>query len=84
MKRVSLLLLLFLSFYAGGTANSTHNIIEITNKKSTTVFICKGPNSKRYHNTANCQGLRNCSTEIYEVSLSDAESIGRTPCGFCY
>jgi len=48
------------------------------------VFIFKGPQSKRFHESSSCQGLRNCSTKIYEVAISEAKSIGRTPCGYCY
>lgn len=84
MKRILLFLFLTLSFFAGGTVVSTQNVVFVVDSKSSTVYICKGPNSKRYHNTPNCQGLRNCSTKIYEVSLVDAQSIGRTECGFCY
>jgi len=46
------------------------------------VFICKGPSSKRYHLIKGCRGLKNCSTRIYEVSLSEAKEIGRTLCGY--
>ena len=48
----------------------------------TDVYICKGPQSKRYHLTKSCQGLKNCSTEIYKVSLSEAKKLERTLCGF--
>ncbi len=47
-----------------------------------TVYICKGPESKRYHFSANCRGLSNCSTRIYEVPLEEAEGLGRTICGW--
>lgn len=49
-----------------------------------TVYICTGPNSKRYHSHSDCRGLGKCSGEIKEVSISKAESIGRTPCKWCY
>ena len=48
----------------------------------TDVYICKGPQSKRYHLTKSCQGLKNCSTEINKVSLSEAKKMERTLCGF--
>jgi hypothetical protein len=47
---------------------------------TTTVYICKGPYSKKYHITKDCSGLSNCSTDIYKVSLKDAEELGRTRC----
>lgn len=46
------------------------------------VYICKGPQSKKYHNKKDCRGLKNCSTDIYSVPLSDAKNLGRTLCGW--
>jgi hypothetical protein len=46
------------------------------------VYICKGPESKKYHYTANCRGLSRCSTDIYKVTLAEAKEIGRTLCGW--
>ena len=54
------------------------------NENSNTVYICTGPQSKRYHKTADCRGLRSCSKEIRKVTLEYAKKIGRTPCGYCY
>lgn len=47
------------------------------------VYICTGATSKRYHSTYDCMGLSNCSGEIEEVSVSEAEDMGRTPCRRC-
>ena len=49
-----------------------------------TVYICTGPQSKRFHKTPNCRGLGSCSKEIKEVSIEVARKMGRTPCGWCY
>ncbi|PVX45670.1 hypothetical protein C8C85_1471 [Flavobacterium sp. 103] len=46
-----------------------------------TVYICKGPYSKKYHYDKNCRGLSNCSTEIYSVSKKESQNSGRTLCG---
>lgn len=48
------------------------------------VYICTGPQSKRYHRTSSCRGLNSCSGDIKAVTLSYAKSIGRTPCGWCF
>ena len=48
--------------------------------KELQVYICKGPDSKRYHYTKECRGLKNCSTKIYEVTLSEAKKLERTLC----
>lgn len=46
------------------------------------VYICKGPQSKKYHYKKDCKGLKNCSTDIYSVSIGEAKNIGRTLCGW--
>ncbi|WP_299436257.1 hypothetical protein [uncultured Maribacter sp.] len=51
-------------------------------KADTNVYICKGKGSKRYHYSKHCRGLSNCSTNVYEVTLSKAKGIGRTLCGW--
>ncbi|MCK8480921.1 hypothetical protein [Psychroserpens algicola] len=53
---------------------------KITTKDS--VYICKGPSSKRYHYTKTCRGLSACSTKTYKVSLSEAKELKRTLCGW--
>ncbi|MAO07490.1 MAG: hypothetical protein CL596_02125 [Alteromonas sp.] len=47
-----------------------------------TVYICNGPQSKKYHLQKDCRGLSRCSTDIYKVDLSKAKSMGRTLCGW--
>ena len=49
-----------------------------------TVYVCTGPNSKRYHRHSDCRGLDRCSEEIEAVTVSKAQSMGRTPCKLCY
>ena len=48
------------------------------------VYICTGPQSKRFHKTSHCRGLNSCSGEVLKVSISKAKSMGRTPCKWCY
>ena len=50
----------------------------------TYVYICTGPQSAKYHKTSTCRGLDKCSKEIKKVTVKEARSIGRTPCGYCY
>jgi serine/threonine-protein kinase RIO1 len=45
------------------------------------VYICKGKSSKKYHYKNNCSGLSNCSTNIYNVSITEARNMRRTLCG---
>lgn len=46
------------------------------------VYICKGPQSKKYHYRKDCRGLSNCTTDTYTVTLSEAKKLGRTLCGW--
>lgn len=50
----------------------------------TYVYICTGPQSKRYHRTSTCKGLKSCSKEVVKVTLEKARNMNRTPCGYCY
>lgn len=57
--------------------------IQVSNTQNR-VYICKGPDSYRYHAKPNCRGLNSCTTEIHLVSLSHAKRIHRTPCKICF
>lgn len=48
------------------------------------VYICTGLNAKKYHSTPNCCWLENCSGEIVEVTLDEAEAQGKSPCKGCH
>lgn len=48
------------------------------------VYICTGPQSKKYHKTENCRGLSKCSGTIKKITLDEAKKIKRTPCKICY
>ena len=64
MKALLLTLLLF------GTVRCT----------PTTVYICDSPNATRYHLTAKCRGLSNCSHRIITVTIEKAKSMHLTLC----
>jgi hypothetical protein len=49
---------------------------------ASTVYICIGPKSTKYHLKEDCRGLKNCSTKVEKVTLKDAQDKGRTLCGF--
>lgn len=48
------------------------------------VYICTSGTSKRYHSDRYCSGLGRCIGEIDEMSVDEAENMGRTPCHICY
>ncbi len=51
------------------------------NTNTQNVFITKS--GKRYHSTRSCRGLNNAKS-VFEVSLSEAQGKGLTPCSICY
>lgn len=57
--------------------------VPIKNETSS-VYICTGETSTKYHCDRDCKGLSRCSGEIEEVSEEEAEGMGRTPCKICY
>lgn len=46
------------------------------------VYICTGKYSKKYHYNKKCRGMSNCKSAVKSVSLKDAQSQGKTLCGF--
>ena len=44
------------------------------------VYYCDSPTAKRYHMSKTCKGLENCTHEIREVSVSEAEQLKLTSC----
>lgn len=69
--RKSLLLLIFVCITPINTADNTK------------VLICVSSLSTRYHNRY-CSGMNKCTHAERWVTMSEAKSIGRKPCGFCY
>ena len=52
--------------------------------KEERVWICTGPQSKRYHNDIECKGLDSCSGDTKYITITQAQDMGRTPCPYCY
>lgn len=48
------------------------------------VYICTGPKAYAYHENPNCPSMKaNCTGSIKEISISEAKSMDRRPCGKC-
>ena len=47
------------------------------------VLVCLSPNAVAFH-AGYCSGMKRCSYGSRWVTLSEAQAMGRTPCGFCY
>lgn len=78
MKRIFLIFALLPVTILG--QNNSKELAKV--QYSRTVYLCMGPMSKAYHLNPNCRGLDRCSTEIKEVSESQAISMGRHLCGY--
>ncbi len=48
------------------------------------VYVCTGPKSQCYHRTDKCRGLNDCTSEVKQISKSEAETLGRRKCNICY
>ncbi len=85
---ISILLLLLLLAHCGSDNNrKNNNSGNMSNSSSISenVWICNGKTSKKYHSNSNCQGLRNCTHDLIEVSGKEAEEeYSRRPCKLCY
>lgn len=46
------------------------------------VYVCNSAGAKRYHLDKDCRGLKNCKSEIKEVTLGEAKKDGKTLCGY--
>ena len=68
------LLLLFALFFPSSLTPSPNEV------SASYVYVCTGPQSKRYHGRKDCNGLRNCSEVIVKVTVDKAKGMGRTPC----
>lgn len=49
----------------------------------TKVLICISTGASKYHSHY-CQGLKKCTHQVKEVSISDARNRGYSACGYCY
>jgi hypothetical protein len=81
---MKILILLFLTFAQFNGNKQLESLDGGPIVSSQTVYICKGPNSLRFHSNSSCRGLSSCSTQIYSVSIAEAKNIGRTACQICY
>lgn len=88
---VFVVLITALAFFCQSNANvysdSVQNQIcqtDSVDKTEANVYICTGPQSKRYHKTSSCKGLSNCSGQIKKVTPEEAKKMNRTPCKICY
>lgn len=48
------------------------------------VWICTGKSSHAYHSNPECYGINACGGEKKEMTLEEAQELGRTPCHFCH
>lgn len=51
-------------------------------EEPTDVYICNNGKTKKYHLSANCRALRNCSYKTLKTTLEKAKKEGKTLCGW--
>jgi len=66
------------------SCGNSHKRVAVPTDSNSKVWVCTGGSSKRYHAHNDCKGLNNCKVSVEEISLQEAESMGRTPCRKCY
>lgn len=49
---------------------------------SSEVYICDSTGAKKYHYSSTCRGLNACKHQIVKITKGQAESRGRTLCGW--
>jgi len=54
-----------------------------TSDDSGSVLICESEDAYAYHDHE-CRGFNECDASSSWVSIDEARSMGRTPCGYCY
>ena len=80
-KLVMLLAILVLASCSSGEKSGQN--YQTNEVEEQTVYVCTGAKSKRYHTYKNCKGLRRCSRRIIQITKSEAEEKGKTPCRIC-
>ena len=78
MKQFLIALMSLLLYSTGSVDNS------VWAEQSERVYVVMSQNAYAYHRTRDCQGLRNATHEIKEVSLEEAKEMNRKPCKRCY
>lgn len=84
MKRRHKTILFLLLLFSATLPCETSEAASAANTGEKTVWICGGPNSKRYHRHPGCAGLKRCSKTPSKISISEAQRRGYTPCKKCY
>ena len=84
MKHKSLYLILCTLLCCVSCGKSSYKRVSVPTNPNAKVWVCTGGSSKRFHAYNNCKGLSKCSASIDEVTLEEAEMMGRTPCRTCY
>lgn len=48
------------------------------------VYVVMSNTAKAYHSNLKCKGLKNATHPIKQVSIEEAQKMGRKPCKICY
>ena len=78
-KRILILVasILLTSFSSAG---DVHNCAEEQPK----VYVVMSNNAYAYHKSRSCKAVKKATHKVKEVTLEEAQKMGRKPCGMCY
>lgn len=48
------------------------------------VYVVMSENAYAYHKTLDCRAVKKATHVVKEVTLEEAQEMGRKPCGICY
>lgn len=68
--------------FSGKRIGDTNKLENSTNSRK--VYFCKSESAYAYHSNMSCDGLQNCSHNIYSVSESSARQRGYRYCTLCW
>ena len=60
------------------------NAGEYITREQTKVYVVMSNTAHAYHSNRNCKGLKNATHPIKQVTLEEAQRMGRRPCKLCY
>jgi hypothetical protein len=79
MKQVLIYLTISLLLASFTATNAEYNSVE-----QTKVYVVMSSSSYAYHKTKNCSAVKKATHEVKEVTLEEAQKMGRKPCKICY
>ena len=78
-----LFLLILIPLFMSGLTSAETPLCIGTNIQ-TKVIVVMSNNAYAYHKTRNCSAVKKATHKVKEVTLEEAQKVGRKPCKICY